>query len=190
MKTRESGMPDEKMWDTFFEPEVILDSLGIKNLTGNIADLGCGYGTFTIPIAKRTKGKVYAIDIEKDMVRVTKERVKQSGLRNVKIIQRDFMTDGTGLADSCCDLVMLFNILHAEEPLNILAETKRILTSEGKVAIIHWIPDPATPRGPPMSIRPHPEQIQDWLKKAGFILKNKIIPLPPYHYGILGINPV
>lgn len=55
-----------------------------------------------------------------------------------------------GLADSCCNLVMLFNILHAEEPLNILAETKRILTSEGQVAIIHWIPDPTTPRGPPI----------------------------------------
>jgi len=26
------------------------------------------------------------------------------------------------------------------------------------------------------------------LKKAGFNLKKKIIPLPPYHYGILGIN--
>ncbi|NCT22314.1 class I SAM-dependent methyltransferase, partial [bacterium] len=100
MKTRESGMPDEMMWDTFFDPEVILDSLGIKNVAGNIADLGCGYGTFTIPVAKRTKGKVYAIDIEKDMLRMTQEKVKQSGLRNVKVIQRDFMVDGTDLADS------------------------------------------------------------------------------------------
>lgn len=189
MKTRESGMPDEKMWDTFFDPEIILDSLGIKNLTGNIADLGCGYGTFTIPVAGRTKGLVYAIDIEKDMLRVTQEKVKRSGLRNVKVIQRDFMVDGTGLVNSCCDLVMLFNILHAEEPLNILAEAKRILTPERQVVIIHWIPDPATPRGPPMSIRPRPEQIKDWLKETGFNLKDKIIPLPPYHYGILGINP-
>ena len=190
MKTRESGMPDKKMWDTFFDPEVILDSLGIKNLTGNIADLGCGYGTFTIPVASRTKGKVYALDIDKDMVRITQDKVKQSGIVNVTVIQRDFVAEGTGLADSSCELVMLFNILHAEEPLNILAETKRILTSEGKVAIIHWIPDPATPRGPSMSIRPRPEQIQEWLKEAGFNLKDKTIPLPPYHYGVLGINPV
>ena len=189
MKTRESGMPNEEMWDTFFDPEVILDSLGIKNLIGSIADLGCGYGTFTIPVAKRTIGLVYAIDIEKDMLRVTQEKVKQSGLKNVKVIQRDFIVDGAGLADSSCDLVMLFNILHAEEPLNILAETKRILTSKGKVAIIHWIPDPTTPRGPPMSIRPRPEQIQDWLKETGFNLKDRIIPLPPYHYGVIGINP-
>lgn len=179
-------MPDEKMWDTFFDPDTILDSLGIKNLTGNIADFGCGYGTFTIPAAKRTKGKVYALDIEKEMVQITQEKAKQSGLNNVVAIQKDFMTGGTGLADSSCDIVLLFNILHAENPLNILVESKRILTSGGAVAIIHWIPDPTTPRGPPMSIRPHPEEIQNWLKEAGYKLKNTIIPLPPYHYGLLG----
>lgn len=98
MKTRESGMPDVKIWDTFFHPEVILDSLGIKNLTGNIADLGCGYGTFTIPVAKRINSLVYAIDIEKGMVQITQEKARQTGLKNVEIIQRDFMVDGTGIS--------------------------------------------------------------------------------------------
>jgi len=66
MKTRQSGMPDEQMWNTFFDPCAILDKLGIQNVVGNIADLACGYGTFTIPVARRTKGLVYAIDIDKD----------------------------------------------------------------------------------------------------------------------------
>jgi len=46
MKTRESGMPDEQTWDQFYDTEFILDSMGIQKLKGNIADLGCGYGTF------------------------------------------------------------------------------------------------------------------------------------------------
>ena len=58
MKTRESGMPDEQMWDNFFDPDIILDELGIQNIAGNIIDLGCGYGTFAIPAATRTKGLI------------------------------------------------------------------------------------------------------------------------------------
>ena len=55
MKARESGMPDEQMWDQFFDPDAILDGLGIRDLSGNIVDLGCGYGTFSIPAARKTR---------------------------------------------------------------------------------------------------------------------------------------
>ena len=68
MKARESGMPDEQMWDQFFDPDAILDGLGIRDLSGNIVDLGCGYGTFSIPAARKNKGMIYALDIEKDMI--------------------------------------------------------------------------------------------------------------------------
>lgn len=188
MKTRQSGMPDEQMWDTFFDPSAILDKLGIQNIVGNITDFACGYGSFTIPAARRTKGLVYAIDIDEEMIRITQEKVRQNGLKNVIVLQKDFVVDGTGLADSCCDRVMLFNILHAEEPLKILAEAKRILVSGGKVSVIHWNYDPTTPRGPSMSIRPKPEQCQNWLIEAGFKLEGTIIPLPPFHYGLTGIK--
>jgi len=189
MKTRESGMPAEEIWDKFYDTEFILDSLGIKNVKGNIADLACGYGTFTIPVARRTKGKVYAIDIEKAMVDSTQEKVRQSGLQNVVTIQKDFVTEGTGLDDGCCEHVMLFNLLHAEDPISILNEAKRILTTGGKVDIIHWNYDSKTPRGPSMSIRPKPEEIQNWLIEAGFKLGGTIIPLPPFHYGLTGMKP-
>ena len=188
MKTRQSGMPDEQTWNNFFNPDDILDKLGIQNIVGNIADLACGYGTFTIPAVRRTKGLVYAIDIDKDMICITQEKVRQKGLKNVVLLQRDFVADGTGLADSCCDRVMLFNILHVEEPLKLLAEAKRILATEGKVSIIHWNYDSTTPRGPSMSIRPKPEQCQNWLTEARFKLEGNIIPLPPYHYGLTGIK--
>jgi len=47
MKARESGMPDEQMWDQFFDLDTILDGLGIYHLSGNIVDVGMvdGYCT-------------------------------------------------------------------------------------------------------------------------------------------------
>jgi ubiquinone/menaquinone biosynthesis C-methylase UbiE len=188
MKTRESGMPGESMWDEFFDPELIMDNLGIRNIHSHIADFGCGYGTFTIPAARRTKGNVYAIDVETEMVKIIREKVRQNGLENVIAIERDFLILGSGLPESSCDYVMLFNILHAEDPLAILNEAKRILSPGGRVGIIHWNYDESTPRGPSMAIRPKPQQCKEWLMEAGFKSAGPIIDLPPYHYGIVGIK--
>ena len=186
MKARESGMPHEEMWDQFFDPDVILKRMGIQNLTGTIVDMGCGYGTFTIPAAQINRGIVYTLDIEDDMIKTTQEKAKVAGLKNVHAVQRDFLTDGTGLLDSSCEYVMLFNILHAEEPLKILAEAKRILQPSGKVGIIHWIYDAATPRGPSLETRPKPEQCISWLLEAAFRTDGWIIEFLPYHYGLVG----
>lgn len=186
MKFRESGMPDQEMWDQFFNSDGILDELGLRDLTGNIADLGCGYGTFTVPAARKNQGMIYALDIEEDMITAVQQKASEAGLRNVLAIQRDFLAEGTGLPDGSCEYVMLFNILHADEPLKILSEAKRILAPSGKVAVIHWNYDSTTPRGPSMEIRPRPEQCQLWIRTAGFELVKPLIDFPPYHYGILG----
>jgi len=52
----------------FFDPNTILDELGICDLSGNIVDLGCGYGTFSLPAARKNRGMIFALDIEKDMI--------------------------------------------------------------------------------------------------------------------------
>jgi ubiquinone/menaquinone biosynthesis C-methylase UbiE len=163
MKFRESGMPDQEMWDQFFNSDVILDERGLRDLTGNIVDLGCGYGTFTIPAARKNKGMIYALDIEEDMITAVQQKASEAGLRNVLAIQRDFLAEGTGLPDRSCEYAMPFNILHADEPLKILSEAKRILAPSGKVAVIHWNYDSTTPRGPSMEIRPRHRQFRKWL---------------------------
>ena len=183
MKTRDSGMPDESMWVTFFTPEEVLRRLGLPSL-GDVVDFGCGYGTFTIPAAGITSGTVYALDIDPEMVAVTK--AKAAGLPNVRASCRDFAADGTGLPTESVSYVMLFNILHAECPDTLLREAYRILAAGGKLGIMHWNYDPATPRGPAMAIRPRPEQCRDWAIQAGFrLLPPGVIDLPPYHYGIV-----
>lgn len=186
MKTRESGMPDEERWIGFFNPDEILDKLELDETCLAAADMGCGYGTFTIPAARRVAGVVYGFDIEEEMVAVCQAKAKEAGLSNVQVILRDFVDKGTGLADQSLDYVMLFNILHAENPVGLLQETFRVLKPGGKAGVIHWNYDPTTPRGPSMAIRPRPEQIREWLDAAGFEVRLPFVDLPPYHYGMIG----
>lgn len=185
MKTRESGMPEEEIWNRFFDAEAILRSLKLTPLCRDVVEFGCGYGTFTVPAARIVSGTVHALDIEAVMVAITQSRAEANGLRNVRARLCDFVSGGAGLADASVDYVMLFNILHTERPEVLLREAHRVLTAGGLLGIIHWNYDPATPRGPSMDIRPRPEQCRDWAVQEGFrLLPPGIIDLPPYHYGM------
>jgi len=184
MKIRESGMPERDMWEKFFDPAKILTTLGLNSQAVDVAEFGCGYGTFTIPVAKIIKGEIYALDIEPDMIRITNEEAKKNGLNNVQTVLRDFMAEGSGLPDGSVDYAMLFNILHLEKPMILINEARRILKVGGKLGIIHWNYDPTTPRGPSMDIRPKVEDCIKWAEKAGFH-KPIRYDLKPYHYGIV-----
>lgn len=56
------------------------------------------------------------------MIKRVSERANEENLINIKTIPRDFVHEGSGLQDKSVDYVMLFNILHAEDPENILKE--------------------------------------------------------------------
>ena len=186
MKTRESGMPPEEMWQSFFDPNGVLTKLGLDSNCRDVLEFGCGYGTFTIPAAQRIRGTVYAIDIEPEMLANTGAKSKAFGAANIELLQRDFVVDGSGLADRTVDYVMLFNILHAQERMALLREARRVLRPHGKLAIIHWNFDASTPRGPSMSIRPKPGECRAWAEEVGFAaISPAEIDLPPYHYGLV-----
>lgn len=187
MKIRESGMPERDMWEKFFDPAKIIATLGLNSRTVDVAEFGCGYGTFTIPAAKIIKGKVYAFDIDPDMIRLTNEEARNQRLSNVEAIQRDFMADGSGLPEESVDYAMLFNILHLENPTALLREAHRILKTGGRLGIIHWNYDPTTPRGPSMDIRPKPQDCLRWAESVGFSQPVQY-DLKPYHYGIVLIK--
>ena len=186
MKVRDSGMPDEKMWTEFFNPAGVLATLGIDHSRQEIAEFGCGYGTFTLAAAATTSGTVHALDIEPEMIAIVQSKCLETGIHNVKATLRDFVATGTGLADNSMDVALLFNILHHEKPIVLLREAYRVLKTNSRAAIIHWNYDPTTPRGPAMDIRPKPEQCIEWGQTAGFSFNIKDrFDLPPYHYGIL-----
>ncbi len=189
MKTRESGMPEESTWESFFDVAAVLSALQLVPEVGNVAEFGCGYGTFTIPAAQRCRGTVAAFDIDADMIAATSAKAQASGVTNIRAELSDFVAHGTGLADASVDYVMMFNILHAEESDRLLTEARRILAPRGRLGVMHWNYDPATPRGPSMAIRPRPEQLRQGVLAAGFTSLTDVLPLPPYHYGFVFERP-
>jgi SAM-dependent methyltransferase len=185
MKVRDSGMPDEKLWNDFFDTDLILSELQIDSQITDLVEIGSGYGTFTLPTARLLKGKLYAFDIENEMIDCLKEKLLNHQMDNVIPEQRDILTQTTGLPDNSVDYVMLFNILHHDSSIDFFNESYRILNQHGKIGIIHWRSDISTPRGPDLSIRPKPEQIIEMIDDKKYnIVKNPFI-LKPYHYGLI-----
>jgi SAM-dependent methyltransferase len=185
MKLRESGMPEEAYWETLFDVPLMLDRLGIDGRLGNVMELGCGYGTFTVPIARRISGTLTTFDIDGAMIERTRQRATAASLRNVVYVVRDVSADGFGGIAGSQDACLLFNILHCEEPIRLLAEGARVVRSGGAVLVIHWHYDAATPRGPNLEIRPRPEQILGWAAETGMLeADGPMIDLPPWHYGL------
>ena len=193
MKGRESGMPEEAYWASFFDPQAVLDRLRLPlDGSDNMLEFGCGYGTFTLPAASRTRGTVTALDIERDMVSLVKQRAKDAGLVNVRAEVRDFVEHGTGVPNGSQGHVMVFNLLHIEDPLALLREAHRILQPGGSLSVIHWRSDIETPRGPPLAIRPKPEQCAAWLSEVGFdaLVRVPLGQSAPYHYGLFAQRPM
>jgi len=186
MKTRDSGMPDQDWWESFFDPDAVLDALGLHQFHGPVIDVGCGYGTFTVAVSRRTMFPVIAIDIEPAMVDLTAAKERQSGLHHVQCRLADVTAGSLGVDPGSADVVLLFNLLHCEAPLDLLSASRTALRGGGRVAIIHWRSDVPTPRGPDLSIRPRPEAVVGWLRDAGFAIERGPMLLPPYHVGVVG----
>jgi ubiquinone/menaquinone biosynthesis C-methylase UbiE len=185
MKVRDSGMPgDEAQWNQFFDPVKILQQMELTAEVNAVADLGCGFGTFSLPASQIIMGKIHAFDIDEDMISHLRNKTDQLKINNIELYLRDFISEGTGLQDGSMDYAMLFNILHHDNPFQILDEVYRILKPGGKAGIIHWRSDIPTPRGPQLEIRPTPAQCKKWSTEKGFTIQKELI-LEPYHFGII-----
>ncbi|MCH8212030.1 MAG: class I SAM-dependent methyltransferase, partial [Planctomycetes bacterium] len=79
MKIRDSGMPVEEVWASFFNPKTTLRALELTSACHNVVEFGCGYGTFTVPAARMVSGTVYALDLEPEMISCTQASVDEAG---------------------------------------------------------------------------------------------------------------
>lgn len=189
MKIRESGMPDEARWAGFFDCEAAVGRLfGAAEVQGDVIEFGCGYGSFTVPAARRTRGLLTALDIEPEMIAAVRGKATSLGLHNIRAELRDFIVDGAGVDAGSQAHAMIFNLLHLARPEELLQEARRTLQDGGVLSVMHWRSDIPTPRGPPLEIRPTPEQCRQWMADAGFraIASVDLQDACPFHFGLTG----
>ncbi len=123
----------------FVSPKKIIEDLGVAPAMA-VADFGCGSGHYSIEAAKKVgkSGKVYAVDVQQDMLGFVRTRAKTEDLDNIETIWTDLETpDSTRLSAGTVDLVLISNILfQAEDKNKIIQEAFRILKSGGRVSVI------------------------------------------------------
>lgn len=124
----------------FADPVKNLKQFGLRE-DMIVADLGAGTGFYAIPAAQMVpKGKVYAIEIQKDFI--TKIKIKAEGLHlnNLDCFLGDVeKIGGTLLGDEVADAVLVSNILfQVSNKDKFIAEIKRILKPEGRVLLVDW----------------------------------------------------
>ena len=112
-------MPEVSYWESLFDIPLILDQLGINNSVSDIVEFGCGYGTFTMPIAKQIQGTLFAFDIDLDMIEFTQNRLQEARIKNVICKNQDVLVNGYDLPSESMDTVLLFNILHHDNPVEL-----------------------------------------------------------------------
>ena len=120
-----------------------------------VVDVGAGTGYFSIPIADwlGTSGVVYAVDPQPEMLELLKNKLQHGkNLCNIELLQGK--ADCVPLPDRCADLVLLANVWHELDSLEaVLKETRRLLKSGGRLAILDWRPEFSSPPGPPQEHR-------------------------------------
>ncbi len=145
------------------------------------ADIGCGVGYFTLPVAERigSHGRVYAVDIQAEMLEELARRAHARGLSNILTVRctdREIPITSDSV-DACC----LANAFHElENPSVFLREIHRLLKPGGRFFVIDWKPI-ETPMGPPLSERVPLERLMENVRAAGFV-RLREHEIYPYHY--------
>ena len=157
---------DDPNRDAWQKPDEVLDALRLAP-TAIIADLGAGTGYFSVRIAKRVpQGKVYAVDIEPDMLRYLDERKHHEHLNVLQPVQAS--AEAAHLPEPV-DLVLVVDTYHhIDNRTAYFAKLRESLRPDGRLAIIDFKVD--APDGPPPEFRMPPEKVTAELEAAGYRL--------------------
>lgn len=146
-------------------PEEILKSCGLSyGMTA--VDVGCGVGYFTIPAAKIVgeNGKIYAIDVQEEMINKLKQKKLPSNVFPI-LTENDYRFP---VADKISDFTFLAFVVHENEDVEkFLKEIKRITKDNGRVVILEWKKQ-YEETGPPYEERISMEELIEKLDKLDF----------------------
>ncbi len=144
------------------DPEKVFAHLPLRE-RHTIADVGCGPGYFTVPFAKRlSKGKVYAFDVQEEMLEAARKNVQAAGVTNVELARSAEMElpVKAGSLDGAF-LAFVFHEIEGALPA-YMAMLKAKVKAGGWVAILDWKKEPME-EGPP----PHERLTEAEVRKIG-----------------------
>ncbi|CAN5703807.1 hypothetical protein BH11PAT2_BH11PAT2_05760 [soil metagenome] len=125
----------------FSDPKTNLLQLGLREGM-KIADLGSGSGHYAIAAAGAVgaEGRVYAIDIQEDVLKHALDSAHSMGLHTIESVWGNIeKPKGTKLRDHTLDAAILSNVLfQLEDKQAVVAEIKRILKPGGRVLVTDW----------------------------------------------------
>ena len=146
-----------------------------------VCDLGCGNGYWTIPMAKAvgSEGRVYAVDIQREMLQKLKARGNKLKLENIKPVLGK--VNDPRLPENEIDLLLMVDVYHEfSHPESMLWGIRRSLTERGVVALLEYrAEDPTVPIKPLHKMTKY--QIMKEYKKNGFKLVREENSLPWQH---------
>jgi ubiquinone/menaquinone biosynthesis C-methylase UbiE len=170
----------------FSDPAVNLSRLGL-NEGMKVVDLGAGSGFYSLEAARKVgkSGRVYAVEIQKELLERVRSTGQMQGLRNIEVIWGNVeKIGGTKLRDNIADRVIASNILfQLEKPEDFALEIKRILKLGGKVLITDWSETSALGPKVPFSAN----KAKALFEKFGFKL-DQSFGAGDHHYGLVFIR--
>ncbi len=162
------------------KPQEVIKSLGLK--AGDVvADIGSGSGLFTRPMARAIEpdGKVYAVDIDRELLEYVEQSAKQQGISNITTVLGE--NDSPKLAPKSLDLAFICDTLHhIENRQTYLANVKPCLKPGARLVIIDF--SDGWPNGHE-AMRFSLEDLDKWTEATGYlkVAQYKTIPGNFYH---------
>jgi len=169
---------DDPERDAWQKPHEVIAALALK-ADAVVADIGAGTGYFSARLANMLKaGRVYAVDVEPDMVQYLAERAKREGLENMLAVRGT--PEGPKLPAKV-DVALLVDVYHhiGERP-RYFRDLRKSLAPGGRVAIIDFRLD--SPDGPPRAARISPDEVKAGMKQAGYVLVTEQAFLPRQYF--------
>lgn len=166
----------------FSDPVKNLKTLGLRE-DSIVADLGAGTGFYSVALGHIVpKGKVYAVEIQKDFLAMIKHKIKEAHLTNVDCFWGNVeKLGGTKIKDGIIDVVIASNILfQVDDKEKFIEEAKRILKKKGKVLFVDWAVESS------MKVKGAipKNKAREMFEKKGFVLERDI-DAGAHHYGMI-----
>jgi ubiquinone/menaquinone biosynthesis C-methylase UbiE len=157
----------------------LLQNMNIQD-SDNIADIGAGSGYHVFQMAPQaSKGMIYAVDIQMEMLAAIKERKEEKGIGNVSLIEGS--TQSANLPINTIDKVLMVDVYHEfDYPREMLLSIKDALVKDGKIYLIEYRSE--DPNVPIKELHKMTEkQAVKEMKAIGMKLQKNITNLPWQH---------